>query len=114
MAREAEIKFLVKLDSENVPEQIYWDASESESEGFKECDSLMVSMWDREEKNTMSIDLWTKAMQVGEMNSHYYFILMKMADTYERATNNKDLSHMIREFAAEFASKVDDLAKKEG
>ena len=109
MAREAEIKFLVKLDSENVPEQIYWDASESESEGFKECDSLMVSMWDREEKNTMSIDLWT-----GEMNSHYYFILMKMADTYERATNNKDLSHMIREFAAEFASKVDDLAKKEG
>ncbi len=112
MSKEAEIKFLIKLDDSDAPEQIYWDATESKGEGFKPCDSLMVSMWDRQEKNTMSIDLWTNDMEVGEMNSHYYFTLMKMADTYEKATRNKTLSQMIRDFAGEFAEKVDKLTKR--
>lgn len=112
MSKEAEIRFLVKLDEQNGPEEILWSASEADFDGFKPCDSLMVSMWDRDQKNTMSIDLWTKKMEVGEMNSHYYYTLMKMADTYQRATNNEELSQMLRVFAKEFASKVKDFAGK--
>ena len=114
MSKEAEINFIVKLDSENTPLDILWHASESESEGFQSCDSLMISMWDKSEKNTMSIDLWTKEMEVGEMNAHYYYTIMKMADTYMRATNNEELSQMMRDFANDFASKVEDFATKDG
>jgi len=114
MSKEAEIKFIVKLDSENAPLDILWSASEAEAEGFKSCDSLMISMWDKGEKNTMSIDLWTKGMEVGEMNAHYYYTIMKMADTYMRATNNEELSQTMRDFANDFASKVEDFATKDG
>lgn len=112
MSKEAEIKFLVKVDDKGVPDEIYWSASDAEFEGLMPCDSLMISVWDRGEKNTMSIDLWTSEMQVGEMNAHFYFTLMKMADTYKRATNNSELSDMIRNFANEFAKKVDEFANK--
>lgn len=112
MSKEAEIKFLVKVDDKGVPDEIYWSASDAEFEGLMPCDSLMISVWDRGEKNTMSIDLWTSEMQVGEMNAHFYFTLMKMADTYKRATNNGELSDMIRNFASEFAKKVDEFANK--
>lgn len=114
MSKDAEIKFLVKLDEDDVPDEIFWSASDADFEGFMPCDSLMISMWDRGEKNTMSIDLWTNEMEVGEMNAHFYFTLMKMADTYKRATNNQELSDMISRFANEFASKVDEFVKKEG
>jgi gliding motility-associated protein GldC len=114
MSREAEIKLLIKLDEEGVPEEMYWSASDSGVEGFVPCDSLMLSVWDRSEKNTMSVDLWTNAMQVGEMNAHYYYTLMKMADTYGRATSNQELSDMIRNFAGEFARKVGEFAVKPG
>lgn len=113
MSKEAEINFIVKLDSENAPLDILWKATEGEYEDFQSCDALMVSMWDRGEKNTMSIDLWTKQMEVGEMNAHYYYMFMKMADTYMRATNNEELSQKMRDFANDFASKVEDFATKE-
>lgn len=112
MSKDAEIKFLVKVDDKGVPNEIYWSASEAEFEGFVPCDSLMISVWDRGEKNTMSIDLWTSEMQVGEMNAHFYFTFMKMADTYQRATRNNELSDMIRSFANEFTKKVDEFARK--
>ena len=112
MSKEAEIKFLIKLDDDGAPEDIYWSASESGIEGYVPCDSLMVSVWDRGEKNTMSVDLWTNRMQVGEMNAHFYFSLLKMADTYVRATGNQELSDMIREFAGEFAKKFEEFSAK--
>jgi gliding motility-associated protein GldC len=112
MSKEAEIKFLVKLNEENVPEEIFWGATQADFDGFMPCDSLMISMWDRSEKNTMSIDLWTNDMEVGEMNAHFYFTLLKMADTYRRATKNEELSDMIIKFANEFASKVEEFVTK--
>ena len=112
MSKEAEIKFLIKLDDKGAPDEIYWSASDSDLAGYVPCDSLMISVWDRSEKNTMSVDLWTDEMQVGEMNAHFYFTLMKMADTYARATSNQDLSDMIRTFAGEFAKKVEEFAVK--
>ena len=112
MSKEAEINFVVKLDEDNSPAEIYWGATEADFEGMQPCESLMISMWDTVQKNTMSIDLWTKNMEVGEMSAHYYFTLMKMADTYQRATNNNELSQMIRNFAKEFAIKVEELANE--
>jgi gliding motility-associated protein GldC len=110
MSKEAEINFVVKLDEDNSPSEIFWGASEADFEGLKPCESLMISMWDRVEKNTLSIDLWTKDIEVGEMSTHFYFTFMKMADTYQRATNNTELSEIIRNFAREFAGKVEELA----
>ncbi|MCI0453397.1 MAG: gliding motility protein GldC [Candidatus Dadabacteria bacterium] len=112
MSKEAEIRFIIKLDDDNIPKEIFWEASDADFEGKKPCDSIMISIWDKEEKNTLSIDLWTKNMEVGEMNAHFLLTIVKMAETYERATNNKEIAGMIKRFADDFASKVEELTKK--
>lgn len=114
MSREAEIYLKFTLNDENVPEEIVWEASESEDQEQKECDAMFLSLWDRVEKNTLTIDLWTKSMQVAEMNTHYYFTIMKMADTYEKATNNAEIAEKIRNFGNEFAESVKEFVKREG
>ena len=42
MSKEAEINFVVKLDDNNAPEEIYWGASEADFEGLKPCESLTL------------------------------------------------------------------------
>lgn len=109
MSKEKEIKFSVELDEDDVPIAIHWEASDAHVEGKRACDSLMISMWDKEEKNALSIDLWTQGMMIGEMNAYFFLTILKMADTYERATNSKEIADMIRKFANDFADKVDEL-----
>lgn len=113
MSREAEIILTIKLNDENIPEEIYWDATESEEEGKKKCEAMMLSMWDKEKKNSLSIDLWTNSMQVDDMNKHYYNTMMKLAETYERATNNTELSQKIQNFANEFIKAANQSAQSD-
>lgn len=109
MSREAEINIKVKLGEDNVPEEIQWEASESELDQAKNCEAMLLSMWDKEEKNSLNIDLWTKKMEIPEMNALYYYTMMKMADTYERATNNQELAKKMREYANDFADSVKEM-----
>ena len=95
--KQSEIKFTVSLDDENVPYAIDWDATDA-GEPKKPTKAIMLSMWDPEEKGALRIDLWTKEMTVEEMNHFFYQTFMTMADTYERATQNKEVSVMMKEF----------------
>ena len=49
-------------------------------------------------------------MIVGEMNAHFFLKFMKMAEIYERATKNKEVADMIKGFANDFTTKVEELA----
>ncbi len=103
MSKNAQIKIAVTLGDDNVPERIHWDASESEDLGEKPCEAVFVSIWDSEKKQSLVIDLWTKKMDIVEMNYHFYQTFMKMADTYQKATAQPRISSRIRKFAEEFA-----------
>jgi len=109
--KTSEIKLTVHLDNNRVPGKIEWEADEAGFEGKKECKSVMLSLWDKEENVTLGIDLWTKEMQVNEMNIYFHQVLLKMADTYRRATKNGVAADLIESFSAEFAEKLD-LKKK--
>lgn len=105
MSRTADIIFNVYLDDNNIPNKIEWSAEDS---GFtkKICKSMMISLWDKDEEVTMGIDLWTEDMLVEDMNIHFHQTFLKLADTYLRATNNKEAASMIKTFAADFAEKT--------
>jgi len=90
-----------------MPVKIRWEATDANFKGTKPAKTLMLSLWDEKEKITLGIDLWTKEMTVAEMNIHYHQIFLKMADTFERATQNKEAATMIRDFSSEFAKKVE-------
>lgn len=107
----SEIKFTVELDDKNLPKKIKWNASDANFNGEKECKSMQISVWDKEEKVTMGIDLWTNEMIVDDMNIHFYQIFKKMADTYLRSTSNNDISKMIKNFADDFAKRCNEGKK---
>ena len=60
-----EIKFSIDLDENFLPEEITWQASEDGGKG--NCKATMLTMWDKDEKNTSRVDLWTKDMPLDEM-----------------------------------------------
>lgn len=99
---QSEIKFIVGLDKELVPETINWTATDSGVEGVKPCSATMISIWDPKENTTLRIDLWTKQMMVEDMKRFFYENFMSMADTYHRATNDEESAKEIRKFAEAF------------
>jgi gliding motility-associated protein GldC len=103
MSRTAEIKLTVALDAESLPTRIEWQATDSEEPGPKSCQSMMLSLWDADQKTAAVIDLWTKETTIEDMNLYFYEVFQKMADTYMRATKNRVVADSIHEFGNGFA-----------
>ena len=87
--------------------KIQWEAPGSGVSGKKNCGATMLSVWDSVENTTMRIDLWTKEMPVDEMKRFFYETMMSMADTYLRATNDKENADEMRKFSESFAKKAE-------
>lgn len=102
IVKQSEISINVGLNNEKHPVKIEWAAQDSGLDGTKESKAMMLAFWDKLEKSTMRIDLWTTEMSVEEMQFFTYETLRSMADSYERATSDKELSKEIREFANKF------------
>jgi gliding motility-associated protein GldC len=102
MSRTAEIKVSVDLDGDNMPTRIEWQATESKGDQPMPCQSVMLSLWDSQNKTSAAIDLWTKDTTIDDMNLHYYQMFHKMADTYLRATKNPEVAKLIHEFGDGF------------
>lgn len=93
--RKSEIKFVVELDEENIPEKILWDADEKEQSGPTETKTISVSLWDHENKSTMRIDLWSKDMPVDEMKHFYIDCLGGLSQSILNATGDEYMSNEI-------------------
>ncbi len=104
--RTAEIKLIVDLDEDHLPTRIEWEASEAKDKGPTQCQSVMLSLWDGENKTVAAIDLWTKDTTIADINLHFYQTFHKMADTYLRATRNAEIAGLIREFADSFGERL--------
>jgi gliding motility-associated protein GldC len=102
---KSNISIDVYLDDQKVPEQIKWKASDSNADMEQVAKAMMVAFWDGADKSALRIDLWTKEMMVDEMADFYYQLLMTMADTFNRATNQPELSEEMKVFAKDFMQK---------
>lgn len=73
--KTSEINFKVTVDENHLPQKLEWEAKDAGEKS--ECGSIMLAMWDKQENNTMRIDLWTKEMTVDEMKkilpSEYHY-----------------------------------------
>ena len=102
---ESNINIKVLLDAEKVPQLISWSATGSTGEEPQIAKAMCIAFWDTIDKSAMRIDLWTKDMMVDEMADFYHQMFMTMADTFQRATQNAELSNDIKVFAKEFHDK---------
>ena len=110
---QSTIKIDVLLDPNKIPEQINWSASDSTAEMIQKAKAMSVAFWDGADKTAMRIDLWTKDMMVDEMADFYYQMLMSMADTFKRATQQEEISNDMKKFAKEFFDKFKAVQLKE-
>jgi len=104
--KKSEINFTVSLDENHVPEQIEWSATDTGEEEKKEAKAMIISLWDAKENNTLRIDLWTKDMMLDEMKHFFYQSIITMSDTYERATNDKEIAKEMRDFGKMIGEKM--------
>jgi len=102
---KSSINIDVLLDPNKIPEQISWNASDSTADMTQQAKAMSLAFWDGADKTAMRIDLWTKDMMMDEMADFYYQMLMTMADTFKRATQQQGLSDDMKKFAKEFSEK---------
>lgn len=103
----------ILLDPNKIPEQITWDASDNESQMKQKAKAMCLAFWDATDKTALRIDLWTKDMMVDEMGDFFHQMLITMADTFNRATKQKELSEELKAFANDFQRKFREIQFKE-
>ncbi len=102
----SEIKFLVELDENRVPEKLTWTAQEG-GVNAEETKAVLLSIWDSKAKETLRIDLWTKDMPVDEMKLFFHQTLVAMSETFQRATGDEKMTATMIDFCDYFAEKLE-------
>lgn len=105
-----EIKLGITLDENKVPEEIQWKASGGE-DSLNDAKAFLLSIWDKNEGNTMKIDLWTKDMSIDEMKKFFFQTFVTMADTLQKSTNEDGMADALRDFADFFGEKMGVIPK---
>ena len=59
------------------------------------------------------MDLWTKDMQVNEMDRFFFQTLRALADTYFKATQNAQMATEFQRFVQYFGEKTEILPKNQ-
>lgn len=106
--KQSQITITVGLDETNTPISIKWQAEDAPgAQAPQECKAMLLSLFDAQNKETLKIDLWTKEMQVVEMDRFFFQTLKAMADTYFRATQNAQLAGDMQRFVQYFGEETE-------
>ncbi|MBK9254347.1 MAG: gliding motility protein GldC [Saprospiraceae bacterium] len=108
------ISLEIGLNEDKHPSKILWTSTDHpENQEKQECKAMLLSLFDKEHKDTFKIDLWTTEMQVGEMDRFMFQTLRGLADTYFRSTANKQLSNDMQMFVDYFGKQTGIIVESE-
>lgn len=110
--RKSDIKFLIELDQQNIPEKISWEATDNPTGKREETKAVSLSIWDPYQKNTLRIDLWTKDMVVEDMKQFVVESISGMAEMIKNATNDEFMSGEMKELCKKLVKHIDEEQKK--
>ena len=97
--KQANIKIVVELDENKIPEKIIWSAPDG-GVNNQISKAIFLSIWDHKNKESLSIDLWTKEMPVNEMNDFFYQAILTMGESIYRATENEKIKDAIKKISS--------------
>lgn len=109
---DSKITLHIGLGEDKIPNKIQWE-SEGKNKTIRDADAFMLHVWDKEDKGTYNIELWTKDMLLDDMNLFYFQTLMTMSETYKRASNDPEMAAWIKDFAIQFGEKLKLIQMKE-
>ena len=103
--KKSKIEIEVTTNENNLPEKIEWSAKEGGVD-FADAEAMILSFWDNKANAAMRIDLWTKEFSVDDMKKFMHQTLLTMADSFEKATGEKNISEDLRDYCHHFAEKM--------
>ncbi len=109
--KESEIKLRVVLDEENVPEKIYWSASDKEDKGEESTKSISLNIWDHANLSTLRIDLWSKDMPTDEMKRFYVDCIGGLAQSVLNSTGDEFMSSAMNRLCDKFVKHLEEENK---
>ena len=109
--KKSAINIEVGLNDNNLPIEMRWSATDTGSQAQR-ARAMFLSFWNPDEKNTMKIDLWTKDMSIEEMKQFFHQTLLTMADTFEKATGETNITEDLRDYCYHFAEKMEILPEE--
>lgn len=111
--KESNINIKVGLDEHKLPQAIHWISDDNPSgNNTNEAKAMLVSFFDKDHKDTFKLDIWTPEMQIVEMDRFIYQTLRGIADTYVKATGNKDLGNDMQRFVQYFGEQTKIIPKE--
>jgi len=99
---KSEIVITVELDKDKQPIDIVWTAESPQGPQTRMSKAMLLSLFDKENLETFKIDLWTKDMQVAEMDRLMFHTLRALTETYYNATKNEELANHMKSFVDHF------------
>ena len=99
---KSEIVITVELDEAKQPVDITWTAESPQGPQTRKSKAMLLSLFDKENLETFKIDLWTKDMQVAEMDRLMFHTLRALTETYHTATKNDELASQMKSFVDHF------------
>lgn len=99
---KSEINITVELNDEKQPTAITWTAESPDGPQVRESKAMLLSFFDRQSLETFKIDLWTKDMQVAEMDRLMFHTLRALTESYYSATKNNELASQMKSFVDHF------------
>ena len=111
--RKSEIKFVIELDNQNVPEKIFWDATEKNPAGPEETKAFCLALWDNPHLSTLKIDLWAKDMPVDDMKRFYIEAIGGMAESLMKATGDETMVNEINDLCDRLGKYLETSTKQQ-
>ena len=102
----SEIKVIINLDANKVPEKIEWHASDANQTHPSESKSVFLALLDKDTLDTSTLFLWTKDLQVAEMDRKIFYVLTALTDGYYKSTQHTELANEMRRFVQYFGEKT--------
>lgn len=109
-ATTSDINIRIQLDANRVPEAIEWQASDAHQTHPSESKSIFLALLDKDSLDTSTMFLWTKDLQVAEMDRKIFYALTALTDGYYKSTQNTELANEMRRFVHYFGEKTGILA----
>jgi gliding motility-associated protein GldC len=107
IVKTSNIDIEIGLNENKHPDSIRWKSTDNPNgTGYTDAKAMLLSIFDKEYKDTLKIDLWTTDMEVVEMDRFFFQSLRAMADTYYRATQNTQLANDMQLFVDYFGKQT--------
>ncbi|TAF35237.1 MAG: gliding motility protein GldC [Cytophagales bacterium] len=102
--KQHDIRLSVELDDNQLPDKIFWNATDSPTGRLEEAKAFILGIWDHKQRETLRIDLWTKDMTTDDMKRFCIDILGGLSETMRNSTDDEFVSRSIHELCVKLVS----------